>query len=203
MKSARHKRIEIILNYWFGTLPDDESFPDEKAQQWFHGGESVNRTIREHFGQDLDLAVQGKYDFWEETPRGCLALIILLDQFSRNLYADARAYQQDAKALALANQAIYSGLDRELRSIERWFLYMPFMHSEDFAMQKKGVELFTRLADEAPPAVEIPLRNTLDYAIRHMRIVERFGRFPHRNKELGRESTPEEVQFLKEPNSSF
>ena len=195
--------MEAVLEYWFGPLASDESFPDQQAKKWFGGGEAVNEEIRTQFGRDQTLACEGHYDDWQENPRGCLALVILLDQFTRNLYGDARAYAMDDKALLVVLRGIERGLDKKLKIIERWFFYMPFMHSEDLEIQEKGIELFTKLAEEAPPALELPIRNALGYAIRHMEIIKRFGRFPHRNEALGRESTPQEVEFLKEPNSSF
>ena len=131
---------------------------------------------------------------WRTTARGMLAAVIALDQFPRNLYrGDPRAFAADPAALALATEAVERGLDRAMSIDERKFLYLPFEHSEDPAVQARSVELFAALEDE----------DTLGYALRHKEIIDRFGRFPHRNEVLGRESTPEEIEFLKEPDSSF
>jgi len=201
---VREERIEKVLGFWFGDLPDEWTYPTEKAHQWFRGDEAFHRRIREEFGEDLKLAEEGQLDSWAATARGRLALIIVIDQFVRNIYQDSpHAFAQDAKALELTLVGIDQELDLKLKPVERHFFYMPLMHAENRAAQKKSVELFTKLADDCPPAVEIPMRMALDYAERHAKIIERFGRFPHRNEDLGRASTPEEIGFLKEPNSSF
>jgi len=197
-------RIETVLSFWFGKLPDDETFPTDAAKKWFHGGEEVNQLIKNQFGGDLTLAIQGKLDSWKATPRGRLALIILLDQYSRNIYGDSpQAFEQDGKALGLASEGLTIGHDKLLRPVERTFYYMPFEHSEELTMQQKGMQLFSDLADQVPPSIEFPIRSSLDWMQQHKSIIERFGRFPHRNAILGRQSTPEEVDFLKEPGSSF
>ena len=202
MRSA-DGRIEEILRYWFGDLPDALAFPD-KGKIWFRGGEAVDQEIRKRFGQNVKRASRGGLDHWTDSPRGRLALIILLDQFSRNVYRDTpQAFAQDQKALQLALSGIEKGEDKELKPVEQSFFYMPLQHSEDLAIQKQSVKTYTELAECVPPAIEFPMRNVLDYAVRHLKIIERFGRFPHRNKILGRESTPEETEFLKTPGSSF
>ena len=177
--------IDEVLAFWFEELgPDD----------WFGGGEEVDTRIRERFlalHETLRAAVP---DTWRATARGMLAAVIALDQFPRNMYrGDARAFAADPAALALATDAVERGLDQGMSNDERKFLYLPFEHSEDPAVQARSVDLFASLDEE----------ETLGYALRHKEIIDRFGRFPHRNEVLGRESTPEEIAFLREPDSSF
>lgn len=196
-------RIENILNFWFGPLLDNHVFPDEKSKMWFRGGEEVNRSIRQKFERDFLSACQGGLDHWKLSPRGRLALIILLDQFSRNLYEDRRAFLQDEKALRLCLEGISFGQDKRLLIVERTFFYMPLQHSEKIEIQQKSVYFFEQLKDQASPAIDLPIGVALDYAKRHAEIIQRFGRFPHRNEVLGRQTTPDEAEFLLEPNSSF
>jgi len=197
-------RIETILSFWFGKLPDDETFPTDEARKWFYGGDEVNQLIKDQFGGDLTLAIQGKLDSWKVTPRGRLTLIILLDQFTRNIYGDSpEAFQQDGQALQLTLEGLAIGHDKLLRPVERTFYYIPLEHSEDLAMQEKGMKLFSELADQVTASIEFPIRNSLDWMQQHKSIIERFGRFPHRNAILGRQSTKEELDFLQEPDSSF
>lgn len=134
-------------------------------------------------------------DRWQEHPQSALALVIVLDQFSRNMFRDSPAmYETDKKALSVAKSAVERGFDTELPAFQRWFLYMPFMHSEDPEDQRRSVELFQKLGGE--------VETNLKYAIGHRDTVERFGRFPHRNEILGRKSTSEEKEFLEDQNRS-
>ena len=178
-------RIDEVLRFWFEELTPDD---------WFGGGDAVDERIRERFLALHESLRERVPESWRATPRGMLAAVIALDQFPRNLYrGDPRAFAADPAALALATEAIERGLDRAMSVDERKFLYLPFEHSEDPAVQARSVELFAALQNE----------DTLGYALRHKEIIDRFGRFPHRNEVLGRESTPEEIEFLKEPDSSF
>ena len=178
-------RIDEVLRFWFEELT---------REHWFGGGEAVDERIRERFLTLHEALRERVPESWRATARGMLAAVIALDQFPRNLYrGDPRAFAADPAALALATEAIERGLDRAMSIDERQFLYLPFEHSEDPAVQARSVELFATLENE----------NTLGYALRHKEIIDRFGRFPHRNEVLGRESTPEEIEFLKEPDSSF
>lgn len=198
------KRIEEILSFWFGEIKSDEDFPVEKAKMWFQEGQKSDGFIRETFGQDLEAAIQGKYESWADEPRGLLALIILLDQFSRNIYRDQpQSFAQDKQAIELSLKGIAKGRDKKLRPVERVFMYMPLMHSESREVQNKCVEMFSKLADQAPAAIEVPLRNNLDFAVRHSKIIEKFGRFPYRNAVLGRTSTPEEEAYLSSAKESW
>jgi uncharacterized protein (DUF924 family) len=189
-------RADEILAFWFGT-PGEPAF-EAGREVWFKPARAFDEQIRERFFADYEAARGGIYDAWIGAPQTCLALIVTLDQFPRNLFRNSpRSYECDERALSIARRAVAQGFDRRLRPLERSFIYLPYEHSEDLAAQTEGVELFHSLATHAKGA------EWLDYAVRHMRIIERFGRFPHRNAALGRASTPEEVEFLKDPNSSF
>ena len=177
--------IDEVLRFWF-----DELTPDD----WFGGGEAVDDRIRDRFLALHEALREEVPESWRATARGVLAAVIALDQFPRNMYrGDSQAFAADPAALALATEGIERGLDRAMSNDERKFFYLPFEHSEDPAVQARSVELFATLENE----------ETLGYALRHKEIIDRFGRFPHRNEVLGRESTPEEIEFLKEPDSSF
>ena len=178
-------RIDEVLAFWFEELTPDD---------WFGGGDEVDARIRERFLALHESLRDEVPESWRTTARGMLAAVIALDQFPRNLYRGSReAFAADPAALALAEEAVERGLDRAMSKDERKFLYLPFEHSEDPVVQARSVELFATLEDE----------DTLGYALRHQEIIDRFGRFPHRNEVLGRESTPEELEFLTEPDSSF
>lgn len=195
-----------MLEYWFGDLKEGEAPPDDVIARWWGKDQETDDYIRERFGRDLEEAARGELARWEETPRGTLALIIVLDQFSRNVYRDdPRAFARDGLALGTAVNGISKGFDKGLHPVMRVFFYMPFMHSEDMAMQERSLELFRGLEDEFShvPDVSEMLSSNRDFAERHYNIVKRFGRYPHRNGILGRESTPEETEFLKQPGSSF
>ena len=183
---------EAILAFWFGAMPHAE------RAAWFRKDPAFDRTIRERFGDTLARGLAGAFGEWCLTAHGALARVVLLDQLTRNAYRDTPdAFAGDTRALATARDAIERGLDRALDGYERWFLYMPFQHSEDVLVQRRSVALFAALAGDA--GLDGPLR----YAKRHAEIIERFGRFPHRNAILGRASTPAEAAFLREPGSSF
>ncbi|MBM4257252.1 MAG: DUF924 domain-containing protein [Deltaproteobacteria bacterium] len=154
--------------------------------------------MRDHFFVDYQLAADRQLMDWQQTPHSGLALIVLLDQFPRNMFrGDPRAFATDPLAREVATHLIQHNLDQQLLPVERSFVYMPFMHSEVLADQQRSVTLFRQLAQERP------YLNSVSYALKHQEIIERFGRFPHRNAVLGRSSTPEEVEFLQQPGSSF
>lgn len=174
-----------ILEFWFRTLTPAD---------WFKKSNETDETIGARFGATHAAACAGELHAWRDTPRGRLAEIIVLDQFSRNMYRDTpRAFAQDAQALTLAQEALRAGADEDLQSSERAFLYMPFMHSESPAMHDWALTLFNQ------PGLE----NNLHFEQRHKAIIDRFGRYPHRNAVMGRKSTAEEQQFLQQPGSSF
>ena len=180
-----------ILDFWLGA---GTSARDE----WFRKDPAFDTAIRTHFGATVEAALGGSHDAWAAEPRGALALVLLLDQFTRHLHrGTAQMFAGDARALAVAEAAVAAGHDRALGPFERWFLYMPFEHAEDLGAQERSIELFSRLAEET--GIESPL----EWAEKHAAVVRRFGRYPHRNAMLGRASTPEEVAFLTRPGSSF
>lgn len=186
-----------ILDFWFGP----ENAPDHGRQRkcWFVKDSAFDDQIRHRFLTTWEAAARGELDGWCATPGGALALIILLDQFPRNLFRnDARAFSSDEAALRCALHAIGEGFDRELLPAQRMFVYLPLEHSERPDMQALSVHYFSALARDHPEFVE-----ALDYALRHRDIIQRFGRYPHRNAALGRPSTAEEIEFLKQPGSSF
>lgn len=183
---------EIVLRYWFGDGADAAAVMKEKGAIWFQGGPAVDADITARFTTTVEAAASGALDVWAETPRGALALIILLDQLTRNIYrGSSRMYDADPKARALAHGLIARGLDHALTPIQRVFAYLPLEHHEDLAAQGEAVALFTRLGAEAPT-----LAGFVDYAEQHRDVIVRFGRFPHRNALLGRESSPEEQAYL-------
>jgi uncharacterized protein (DUF924 family) len=185
-----------VLAFWFGR--EDEPGYGEFRDAWFRKDEGFDQEVRERFGPLYERAAAGELDGWRDDARSCLALVICLDQFPRNMFrGDGRTHATDAKAVETARYAVERALDRELPPFQRMFVYMPFMHSENLEDQRRSVELFGRLA-EKPGAPDVT-----SYAVGHMEIVERFGRFPHRNEILGRETTPEEAEFLAGPDSSF
>ena len=192
------------MEFWFGKdLQSVESIA-ERSALWFAGGEAFDRQIRDRFGDLPNRARQGQFDSWRQDAYSALALVLILDQFPRNLYRDtAKCFSYDALAYELAVSAVDSGFDRELGPLEATFLYLPFEHTESLEAQSRCVSLFRDLVERAPVTLRSQCDSFLDYAMRHQRVIERFGRFPHRNETLGRESTPEEIEFLKEPDSSF
>lgn len=181
-----------VLDVWFG---DD----DVRHDEWFRKDAAFDVSIRARFGAVLRAALAGGLTEWDAVPQGALARIVVLDQFTRNAFRDTpRAFAGDALALQAAQALVASGGDRLLTPLQRWFVYLPFEHSEDLAMQAESMRLFGLLAAEAPA-----LADTLEWAHKHQVIVQRFGRFPHRNAILGRASTAEEEAFLREPGSRF
>ena len=181
-----------ILDFWFGPAPQGP------RDVWFTKSDDFDREVRERFGDALAAGIAGAFGEWCMTPRGSLARVVLLDQLTRNAFRGTpRAFAGDPGALATAEYAIERGFERELDPYGRWFLYMPFEHSESLAMQDRSLALFTALASET--GVDSPL----PWAERHRDVISRFGRFPHRNDILGRASTPEEIAFLEQPGSRF
>lgn len=181
-----------VLDFWFS---------ETARTRWFEKDPAFDAECR-RFAPLVAAAADDRLAAWERTPEGCLALAILLDQLPRNLHRGSpRAFASDAKARAVAERAIARGFDRRLPPDRRAFLYLPFEHSEDLADQRRSVALFRQLAADMGGTAQA--QEYLDYAIRHEQIIERFGRFPHRNAVLGRPSTPEEEEFLKQPGSSF
>lgn len=176
---------EAVYQFWFQELT---------SRQWFTKDPALDETIGARFGHLLEQAKCGELWAWRDTPEGRLAEVIVLDQFSRNIYRERpEAFAQDALALVLAQEAVRQGADQALEPQARAFLYMPYMHSESLAIHQEALKLFDQ------PGLEYNLK----FEIRHWEIIERFGRYPHRNEILGRKSTKEELRFLQEPGSSF
>jgi len=195
---------ETVLEFWFGALDALGRADDEHVRSWFKKDPAFDGTIRERFGALHASVARGERSEWCETPRGRLAAVIVLDQFSRNLFrGTARAFASDRQALDLASEGVARGYDRALVLDERTFLYMPYMHSEDLVVQERSVELFRSLLEGLPGAARDRVAETVDYAERHRDVIRRFGRFPHRNVFLDRTSTAEEIQFLKDPAHHF
>lgn len=193
-----------ILEFWFG--PDADQ-PLERAEKWFQPDDEFDREIRERFEDDVERAAAGEYDSWRQTPRGSLAYIILLDQFTRNIYRDSpKAFAHDSRTVEATLEGIERDFDEELEPVERAFFYMPLMHSEDPEVQETSLEMFDRLRKSAPEEdqrVKSTVQSNYDFAVKHAEIIDRFGRYPHRNEVLGRESTDEERAFLEERGRGF
>lgn len=204
--TSRDPRIADVLSFWLGA--PGAPLAAQQAR-WFRADPELDAQLRGRFGQLVAAAARGELDGWQATAPGALALVILLDQFSRNIYrGSARAFAQDARALAVARAAIAAGHDRQVALAVRPFFYLPFEHAEARAVQRESVELFARLRDDgvlagAPAEVTRWLDAALDYAHRHAAIIARFGRYPHRNAVVGRASTPAELEFLTQPGSGF
>jgi uncharacterized protein (DUF924 family) len=196
MTAAERKEANALIDFWFGPPPSPTRFAQRDI--WFKIDPDFDAQCRGQFGVLRERAAAGDCADWALEAEPCLALILLLDQFPRNLFrGKSQAFATDAQARGAARAALNRGFDRSLPASWRQFIYLPFEHSEDLADQELSVKLAAMLAHD--PA----FARALDYAQRHRAIVARFGRFPHRNAALGRISTPEEEAFLKEPNSSF
>lgn len=179
-------RMVAVLDYWFA--PGME-------KRWFAADADLDRELAERFGADLPQAAGGELDHWVDSADGALALVILLDQVPRNVFRGRpQAFSFDSHALAIAEAALLHGHDRAMAPLRRRFLYMPFEHSEVLSDQRYAVKLFEQAGDDP---------EGLDFARKHLEIIQRFGRFPHRNEALERETTPEEAEFLKQPGSGF
>lgn len=180
-----HPNAQDVINFWFN---------EGNEEYWFAKSDDFDAKINERFGDSLDAAKVGECADWRQTPQGALAEIIVLDQFSRNLYRDSpKAFAQDGMALILAQELLKRDDYHKLNDAQKRFGLMPYMHSESKKIHAQALQLFADLGDEM----------ALEYEQRHKDIIDRFDRYPHRNDVLGRESTAEEIEFLKQPNSSF
>lgn len=186
---------EEVLDFWFGA-PSDPAYL-KPNMKWFRQSDAFDQEIVQKFGPLYEAARSGKLDQWKKSPKKLLAFIIVLDQFPRNMFRGSKkSFDTDAHALELAKQAVADGLDQQLAPMERSFLYLPYEHSEHLPDQEASLLLFADLpASDAAGAYE--------YAERHHKVIKRFGRFPHRNKLMGRTSTPEEVAFLNSDEAPF
>ena len=187
---------QIVNDFWFGK-PDSEIYGTSR-KEWFIKNPAFDDQVRETLGVFYQQAKSGTLDDWQKFSLGCVALMVLLDQVPRNLFRGSpQAFATDEKALDIAKQAIAQNFDKDLLVVQRLFLYLPFEHSENIEDQRRSLELFARL--QGDPISE----SYIDYAQKHFDVIEQFGRFPHRNKILGRKSTPAELEFLSQPGSSF
>ncbi len=195
--AALDARARDVLDCWFGPPGAPEFGTDRK--QWFKRDSAFDAMLRERFGALIDAGLAGELDGWEATPLGALALVVVLDQFSRNCHRHTPlAFAADAAALRVAQRMVASGADRQLPSpYHRAFAYLPFSHDESPASQREALRLYKLL--DAEPIAPSYYRS----AVRHAQVIERFGRYPHRNAQLGRASTDEETAFLRQPGSSF
>lgn len=198
------ERIAIIHDFWFGTLDEEGKASPEKSKSWWQKDAAFDDQIKEKFENDVQNAIIGEYASWLETADGRLACIILIDQFCRNIYRDtANAFAHDHLTQAWTLDGLKHGHDKTLPHVKRTFFYLPLMHTEDLTLQDLSLKCYREAADDAPFALREMLESNYDFAVKHKVIIERFGRFPHRNAILGRESSNEELEFLKQPGSSF
>ncbi len=185
-----------IIDFWFGK-PEDKAYGSPQ-KFWFVKEEQFDRQVRSRFLETYQQAASGQLSQWQEQALSCLALIIVLDQFPRNMFRNSpKAFATDSDALKLAKYAVAKGFDRQLLSVQRWFIYLPFEHSENLEEQQTAVKLFQTLKDNPDS------KTAIDYANKHLQVIKKFGRFPHRNQILARESTQAEKEFLKQPGSKF
>ena len=197
MSERAASEADAVLDFWFGAPGSSEFGSTRKV--WFSKDADFDAAIRERFGALVESALRGELEAWSDEPRASLAQILLLDQFTRNAFrGSARSFAGDARALAAASRMVGSRQDQALPPFMRAFVYLPFEHAEGLAMQDEAIRLFHRLVIEAPEHADM-----LDYAHRHRDVIERFGRFPHRNSILGRQSTAEEITFVQKPGSGF
>lgn len=185
-----------ILDFWFGNPTETDYGKPRKF--WFTKSTETDQKIAKLFTDTYKAAAEGTLNHWQEQPSSCLALIIILDQFPRNIYrGKPQAFATDRQALAVAKYALKREYDRNLLPVQRWFIYLPLEHSEDLVHQERCVELFSSLEHHSDSS------GAIAFAQRHLKIIQRFGRFPHRNEILGRSSTTEEREFLQQPGSGF
>lgn len=195
---------QYVLAFWFGDADEDAAIAEQKSSLWWGKSPDTDQLIWAKFSHRVDQASAGSLLHWLEHPEGRLAAIILIDQFRRNIYREKpQAFEADTLALRWCYEGVEQGLDASLRPIERVFFYMPLEHCEDIEMQRLSLKLFDQLCREAAPSDRGLFQNYLDFAQRHYDIVVQFGRFPHRNAILGRESSAAEIEFLQQPGSSF
>jgi uncharacterized protein (DUF924 family) len=188
---------EDVLEFWFGIPPADEQELMQKVRRWFHGGDALDREVVAGFADAVDAALGGGLDAWSSSPRGRLALVILLDQFTRSVFrGTSRVYAGDARAQELALEAFDDGSAEELSFVEQLFLSLPLLHAESLALQEREAQIAAALAAKAPSLWRPMSAMHLEQSAKYRRVIERFGRFPHRNAILGRSSTPQEIEFI-------
>lgn len=192
-------KIDDILHFWFGRVEETIVPSENRARIWFGEEPEMDQHMLDEFGDDLFKARQGDYTEWENNPRGRLALILLLDQFSRHVYRNtADAYCQDPHALRICEEGLLHDADHSLSLIERVFYYFPLLHAESIPQQEQSMQAYQVLVELAFAETQIIYDSFLKFANHHHSIINRFGRFPQRNAILGRISTPEELEYLRE-----
>ncbi|MDJ0509331.1 MAG: DUF924 family protein [Crocosphaera sp.] len=193
---VQNNEMRKILAFWFGE-PEDFDY-GKPRKFWFIKDSEVDQQVHDTFLPVYEQAVSRKLDEWKDTPLSCLALILLLDQFPRNMFRNLpQSFATDNHALELAQYAVSRQFDGQLLPVQRWFIYLPYEHSENLIHQQQAIALFSMLSNDPDS------QSAIKFAGHHYQIIERFGRFPHRNKILGRISTSEEIEFLSKPGSSF
>jgi len=197
-------RIEDILQFWFGAFPTPYTADASKVDMWFKSGAAYDSEIFIKFGVDYEKAINGELDHWIDSWRGRLALIILLDQFSRHIHrGTAQSFAQDEKAQALCIDGIGAGDDGKCHAVERSFYYLPLEHAEDIEAQNLSVRAFSQLVQDVPEEYRQMFESSLSFAKSHHFVIEKFGRFPELNEILGRGSTAEELEFIASGKYSF
>jgi uncharacterized protein (DUF924 family) len=198
------RRIDEILSFWFKEQELSAPQIDRRMDTWFGEDPIFDHEIEKQFAGDVEKACNGQLDHWAEEPHGRLALIILIDQFRRNIYRNtAKAFSMDRLALKLCVEGAMEKKDKGLTPIQKVFFYMPLQHAESTKVQAKSVELFTRLAESVSPTYQETFLTIAQFAELHKDIIDQFGRFPHRNRLLNRENTPEEDQYLAGDSPDF
>lgn len=195
---------EDILDFWFGELDELGCASPNQRKLWWTKSQEFDETIRANFLSDYESVAAGDRERWRSTPRGALAYIIVLDQFSRNMFRNtAKMFAADPLAREVCCEGLDADFDTELGFDERVFFYLPLEHSEEVTDHERCHEVFSALCTGAPDSLKANADYYLDYAKQHRAIIDRFGRYPHRNEILGRASTEEEIEFLKQPGTSF
>lgn len=204
ISDADQARIETILSFWFREQALSAPKIDSRMDVWFGDDPDFDAEIKKNFADDVNRASEGKLDHWAKTATGRLALILLLDQFRRNIYRGTpKAFSKDKIALKLCVEGAMNNMDRGLAPIYRVFFYMPLQHAESRRVQEKSVGLFNKIADVVSPTYKETFETIAQFAELHADIVSQFGRFPHRNKMLGRDNTPEEEEYLTADSPTF
>lgn len=189
--------LEEVLSFWFEPRATSKEGADLLGKRWFNGGKELDQALESRFGAAISAARRSELDAWEATPRGTLALLLLLDQFPRNVFrGSSEAFASDEQALALTRRAIASGVTDAFQLPERLFFALPFSHAEDIQAQRTAVAMVERLVFDAGPLWQGFVVGGVDFARKHLDVIARFGRFPHRNETLGRKSTPAELEYL-------
>lgn len=199
-----NETIDSVLTYWFGTHQTNADINNDRKSIWWGKSDQVDEEISTRFKDLATVVADGDLDHWRESAKGLLASIVCTDQFPRNMFrGTSKAFAWDSVALEFAKQLVGTGVDSELTLIQRVFAYLPFEHSEELEMQDQSLSLFNSLVEQAAADDKEMFFGFVGFAQRHYDVIERFGRFPHRNEILGRVSTDEEIEFLSQPGSSF